>query len=405
MPITMRFTLLTAIKDLKRSLRDPVGLLTWVAMPLVITGLVSLISTGPDPIPQGKLLVVDRDKSFISSMVTMAFGQDPLSKMVQVEQVEMDAGRKQIDAGNASALLEIPKGFGDAALNRKSARLLLIVNPSQRIVPKVIEEVLSGMLDAGFYLQTSLVSLPKLNAGASDADMLRASIMIGQVSRQVGIYVNPPLVTLETITTGERKKPVSLPALFFPGMLMMAVFGLSQALSQDWWTEKQGGTLRRLIVTPRPLAAFLAGKIAALWLICLGVAAFGLAVAKWAIAAQAENFVFAVLWMAGSGVALYLLNLVMQMSAPDQRSGVVINQLAFFVLSMIGGSFFPFEMMPKWLANIGRVTPNGFAIARFKEMIAGTMAPGDMQISFACLSALVLVAFVLLIGRVRKWAV
>ena len=109
--------------------------------------------------------------------------------------------------------------------------------------------------------------------------------------------------------------------------------------------------------------------------------------------------------MAGSGVALYLMNLVLQMSAPDQRSGVVINQLVFFVLSMIGGSFFPFEMMPKWLANIGRVTPNGYAIARFKEMISGSIVSSDVQIGFACLFAFVAVAFVLLVRRLRKWAV
>jgi ABC-type multidrug transport system permease subunit len=400
----VRFTILTAIKDLKRSLRDPMGLLTWIAMPLVITGLVALISTGDEPMPQGKLLVVDYDKSFVSNMVPMAFGQDPLSKMVQVEHVEMEAGRKQIDAGEASALLEIPKGFGDAALNRKPSRLLLTVNPSQRIVPKIIEEVLSAGIDANFYLQASLGSLPKLNFNTSDADLLRSSVMISQLSRQVAIYVDPRLVTLETTTTGERRKPISLPKLFFPGMLMMAIFGLSQALSQDWWTERQGGTLRRLIATPRPLAAFLAGKIAALWLICLVVAVFGLAIAKWAIGAQAESFVVAVLWMASSGVALYMLNLVLQMLAPDQRSGVVINQLLFFVLSMIGGSFFPFEMMPRWMANIGRVTPNGFAMARFKELLEGSLAPADMGISFACLAAFVAVGFLLLAGRLRKWA-
>ena len=401
----MRFTILTAIKDLKRTLRDPIGLITWIAMPAIITGLVSLISSGPEPIPQGKLLLLDRDQSFISGMLSSAFSRDPLAKMVLVERVEMEAGRKQINAGDASALLEIPKGFGDAVLNRTPSRLLLTVNPAQRIVPQVIEEVLSAMLEAGFYLQTSLGSLPKLNGSSSDADLLRASVMIGQVARQGGIYVNPPLITLETTTTGERKKPVSLAALFFPGMLMMAVFGLSQALSQDWWTEKQAGTLRRMIVTPRPLSAFLAGKLAALGLICGGVAAFGLAVAKWAIAVRAEHFVLAVLWMAGSGVALYLMNLVLQMSAADQRSGVVINQLAFFVLSMIGGSFFPFEMMPKWLANIGRVTPNGYAIARFKELMSGTIATADVEISFACLLAFVAVGFVLLVGRLRKWAV
>lgn len=401
----MRFSLLTAMKDLTRTLRDPIGLIIWITMPAMITALVSLISTGPEPIPQGKLLVVDHDQSFASGLLTGAFNREPLSKMVAVEHVELAAGRKQMDAGDASALLEIPKGFGDAVMERAPSRLTLTTNPSQRIVPKLIEQVLSGVLDAGFYLQAAVPRLPDPNKPLSDAEFIRTALSVRAVLKQTAGSLDPALITLETTATGEQKKPFSLPALFFPGMLMMAVFGLAQTLSQDWWTEKQSGTLRRLMTTPRPLAGFLAGKLISVWIVCLGVAAFGLTVAKWLIQSQVENFFVAMLWLSGAGVALYLLNLVLQLAAPDQRSGVVINQLAFFVLSMIGGSFFPFELMPKWLANIGRLTPNGFAVARFKEMTAGTIAAANIGIGFACLAAFLAASFLVLVNRIRKWAV
>ena len=38
---------------------------------------------------------------------------------------------------------------------------------------------------------------------------------------------------------------------------------------------------------------------------------------------------------------------------------------------MIGGSFFPFETMPGWMAAAGRWTPNGQSVARLKDLLYG----------------------------------
>src|SRR5579871_5573915 len=98
----MRFFLLTIRKDLLRVTRDPAGYLIWIIMPMLITGLVSLVSGG-EPMPHGTLLVVDNDRTFASRSLTAGFDEDPLKKMVSVEKVEYAEGRKRIDAGDASA--------------------------------------------------------------------------------------------------------------------------------------------------------------------------------------------------------------------------------------------------------------------------------------------------------------
>ncbi len=381
----MHFAILTAMKDIRRVLRDPVGLLTWIAMPAVITGLVSLISTG-SPVPHGTLLVVDHDQSLVSRAIVLAFSREPVDKMVTIERLDADAARRKIDAGEASALLEIPRGFGQAFARREKTTLALIVNPGQRIVPKVIEEVLSGSLEAGFYIQTGF---------RANLDQERLGFAMTQLSRGKS--------SLTTTIIGQKREPLNLPALFFPGMLILAVFGLGQSLSLDWWAERTAGTLRRTIVAPEPLFQCVAGKTVALGVLSGGLALIGMTASRFLVKAPSANFLLAVLWVAAAAVALYLMNSLLQMPAADQRSGLVLNQFVLFLLSMIGGSFFPFEMMPQWLAKIGRFTPNGFAIATFKSLTVGDASkalPG-----FLYLTLLIAAEFWLLSRRLRRWAV
>jgi len=273
-------------------------------------------------------------------------------------------------------------------------------------MPKVIEEVLSGTLEAGFYTQVAL--RPRLDAlrnNPTSNAAAQVSSIFDEIGQRAGSRAVPPLVTLETTVTGERPKPVSMPALFFPGMMILAVFGLGQSLSVDWWAERTQGTLRRAITTPQSLFSFLAGKTTALGLLSLALALIGMATAKWIIKAPAEHFLPASIWIAASGVALYLMNSLFHMLAADQRGGLVLNQLALFVLSMLGGSFIPFEMMPKWLADIGRMTPNGYAISQFKMMTSGSIDARAAGFGFLWLAIFTLAEMLLLLRSLRNWAV
>jgi ABC-type multidrug transport system permease subunit len=72
---------------------------------------------------------------------------------------------------------------------------------------------------------------------------------------------------------------------------------------------------------------------------------------------------------------------------------------------MLGGTFFPFEAMPKWLAAIGQYTPNGWAVMQFKEIISGGLGVAELAGRFGILCAFILIAFALFARRVRAWAI
>ncbi|MBV8072823.1 MAG: ABC transporter permease [Acidobacteriaceae bacterium] len=404
----MRFLFGTIAKDLRRIVRDPVGLIAWVIMPLLIGGVATLASGGSGPEPKGTLVVVDRDHSFLSALMPQIFGRPPLSDMVQTENADYETARKRIDAGKASGVLVIPEGFARCFLRSQLVELTLFTNPSQRITPAVIHEALVAETEAAFYVQR--VAGPELatysgSGAASDAELVRRTLAMNRIVRKASPYLFPQLIKLETHELDAHQNDHRLIILFYPGLIVLAVFGMAQASSEDIWKERSLGTLARVRATPSPLAMFLTGKIIALWLLfaCLGMAGVSLA----HLTVQAPNHfpVASVLWVATSGVLLYLVAVLLQLVAAEQRTGVILNSLVLFVFGMIGGTFFPFELMPRWLARIGEFTPNGWTILQLKKLLAGSLTAGSVACDFAVLTILIAAGFAVFVPLVRRWAV
>ena len=123
---------------------------------------------------------------------------------------------------------------------------------------------------------------------------------------------------------------------------------------------------------------------------------------RWAAHVPVASVLLATLWLVLSGTAFYLLLVAIAVHAPSQRSANVIGNLVVFPLSLLGGSFFPFEMMPDWMARIGRFTPNGWAITQFKGFVAGSAHMKDFAAGAAYMAIAGSLLFLLTVRRMRK---
>ena len=81
----------------------------------------------------------------------------------------------------------------------------------------------------------------------------------------------------------------------------------------------------------------------------------------------------ALLWTSFAGAALFCYLMLLQVIATSARGAQLLSSLVVFPLIMIGGSFFPFETMPPWMAEIGRWTPNGLAVTQVKQILFGQL--------------------------------
>jgi ABC-type multidrug transport system permease subunit len=410
----MAFLRVVLWKDLQRMLRDPASLLIAISIPLMIGGLLKLLNSDSGK-PTARLLVADQDSTFLSALFTGATQRGELGDMIHSEAVKEDEGRRLMDKGRASGLLIIPAGFTDAVLDRKPVTLTLITNPSQRILPGILEETfrtfVEGLNVIGQVFQGSLNPLVQKMRRSEDVppDALVAqfSVEMNQFTRRVRPYLFPPVIQLDTVNLedAEKKAPErTFGDIFFPSMFFMAVIFVAQTLSDDVWKEKTKGTLRRTLMTPLSMALFLLGKILAAACLLAVVSLVALGAARWVLHLPFTGIPLAAVWTTLAGTFMLLLFTALQLTASSQRGGHLLGSAVTFPLAMLGGAFFPFEVMPDWLARIGKWTPNGWSLLRLREILDGKPQPDLLTITGLGLLALGSVLFLLSVKRMVRFA-
>jgi ABC-type multidrug transport system permease subunit len=377
----MSFLWISAIKDFKRRLADPTAMALWLGMPLVIGGLMSLAFGGGGGItPKARMLLVDLDDSFVSNLLAGAAAGGGEDSVLEIERVELEEGTARMEEGEASGLLILPEGFGEALFKDEPTEMRLLTNPAQRILPGILRSGLEMLVEAVFYAQRILGEQLRTFAtgpegGASfftDAVIAARSAQINRRMRELENVLFPPLLDFETeVIEEEDEAPQGIGLLLFPGILFMALLFIAQGMSDDLWSEKESGTLHRVLATPHSLATFLAGKILAGTLLMTVAGAIGLALGAVVFDFPPGGLLPGLLWCALSGAALLPLFLVLQIIASTRQAGNIISTIVVFPLMMLGGSLFPMEAMPGWMAAVGSWTPNGLAMVQFKAILIG----------------------------------
>ena len=407
-----RFALTSAWKDLKRRATDPLALVMWIGLPLLIGGLLALANSGSSRGSRGTVLLADEDNSLAGRAIEIGLSQGPLGTLLQVKRVKADAGRLQMNAGDASALVIVPAGATDAILDQKPLKLTLVTNPAQRILPGIVQEALELMVEAAFYGQRLLAEPLRTfrqerssNGFADDVQVGALASTINTRLRTLQSVLFPPVleVTLQATHRAESTSTmVEFGKLFLPGLLFLSLLFIAQGMSADVWEEQVQGTLRRALSAPSGILPFLLGKVLACAVLMAAVAIAGLAMAVVAFGVPFGRTVAALPWCIFGGTVLVTLLLVPQVAASSQRVANILSSMLVFPLMMIGGSFFPFEAMPTWMAAVGRWTPNGQGVARLKDLLDGTATVPTMSVAALAMLVPAALAFAWATGRLRR---
>ncbi len=349
---------------------------------------------------KAELLVTDLDDSFVSQGILSALGQDQIADMILLEKVTQEEGHLRINEGDGSGHLVIPEGFGQAWLDREDIALQLTVNPSRSISPRLIREMLESLLDLGDYLHKVFGEELKIISQSIDGDGLvgmtnaEFSTDIADKMSAIGGLVFPPVLEVEDVTPEPEGVSVNMALLMFPGILVMAAFFAANGQSANFWTEKEKGTLGRWVASPNAFSAFwVAQWVTAMFLTAI-VAAPIMLMGFFYLDISFEKYFSSMLWLALTGPILFAVLSLIQVLAPSRKAGGVISTMFMFPLLMAGGSFFPTETMPEFIATIAQYTPNGRVIEPLKAYLTGEYGMGDM---FANLWGIIAVTLVLLL--------
>lgn len=374
----MSLSFLSAQVRLRSVLREKWGIISWLSIPIVIVFLMSFITGGGNQgESRGTLLVTDLDDSFVSNLMVNSLSQGELSSWIGIKKVRAEEAQDIMQSGDASAWLTIEENFADNYLNQQPTTLSLVKNPAQSVIPDLIESALLLFADAGDYLQQlfseELATIAAINDNndLSDLEFTALSLSIRDRIDVFADSLDPLLIELKERPqeNDEASPSVNFGLLMFPGAIMMALLFSISSLAMLIWEDLQSGVLTRLSATSRGLSAYYFGQQWAVLVIfggivlllsVLGGLYFGLPVYQWPLL---------IIGLLVSGFVMWQILLSLVLLMPTQRSANIVVNAAIFPILMLGGSFFPMEALPDWLAQIGLYFPNGFFLQAIKDAL------------------------------------
>jgi ABC-2 type transport system permease protein len=181
----------------------------------------------------------------------------------------------------------------------------------------------------------------------------------------------------------------------------MGLFFVANVIMMDILTEREKGTLRRLLTGPVTVGRFLVAKVSVAVLACI---------AAMALLATVSAALLGIRW--GNPLALGLVSVAMILAvvgtmtliyglARTRKQVEGVSNLVIMSMCLFGGSFFPREEMPTFMQAVGKWTINYWAIDGLRAVINGDPTTYLLR-SVGILSAVGLITLVAGILAMRR---
>jgi ABC-2 type transport system permease protein len=398
----MREVLWIAWLQIKRVIKNRALLGMGIILPLVMTALFTAGGRQNQAV-QFPVALIDQDESILSGRLTEALEADPSLKIRKVEAAELPRllADRQIASG-----ITIPAGFEAALREGRPIDLELVQPPNGNADWSVQVSVQRSLrrVSSQYKLALQLATPP---ASAGSPANAGAPAGTGSPVASAGAPVSPEAVqaawaTLESTRQAaavtvdaqsaaggakmQNDQNVQTAAGLATTFVMMLVFMMSSTLLLD----QQNGTWNRLYSAPVHPTLILIGYLLSFFV--TGIVQFGILILGSSLL-FGQNWgplgplfliaSFVVLCAAGLGLLVATLT-----KTPEQQRAIGI--LAVSASSMLGGAYWPLDIVGPVMRQIGYLMPQAWAMEGFR----GVLLQGD-ALSAILLPCAVLFGFTL----------
>ncbi|MCC6616232.1 MAG: ABC transporter permease [Anaerolineae bacterium] len=421
----MRQIIEIALNDLRIIFRERGIWVNLFLIPLVLTVVIGFANGGassasaPSAGPSILIDVIDQDSSDLSGQflaelraANANFVLCPLDNdAVDVCQLNgrtlvEPVAETRLQEQTSLALIELPAGFG-AALdagddvsivyrsNEDATAPSYILQAVQATVQRFGAAIVAGQVGGDVAADT-----PGLNLDAAGQAQFAADIR--DRAQQI-LSQQPAVVTAVTGTAQEVVENSSMGGFSqsVPGMatmyVMFAVFPAAVALM----TERKQGTLQRMVTLPLTRAQLLGGKLLARFL--LGMIQYGIVfVFGYFLGVRYGNDPVAIgLTMVVFTLCITALTLALSTLLRNENQAGAITLLLTLTLAPLGGAWWPLEVVPEWMRNLGHISPVAWAMDSYSSLIFFDGRLADVLPYIGVLAAMTVAFFLLGILRFK----
>ena len=437
----MKKLLNIAFKDLTVVFRDRGAVIYMLATPFLLTLAMAFAfgrltgggsqSAGIEQIP---VVIVNHDSGQFGQYITQTFESKDLANLVKPTTLLDDAAaRLAVDNDQAVAAVIVPADFssnilptgataGDAAassdaaaspdaaayLNRKQSVIEVYSSPvrpiNAAVVRSIVDRILSRLAAGVAGAQVSIAQL--LTNGLVAPNQLQAvGQAIGARASQAAAQSSPITVNTQlSAATASNSGGFDWLGYMAPSMAIMFLMFTVTTGGRSILTEREWGTLPRMLATPTTPAQVVGGKIAGTYF--TGAAQMFILIVFGGLAFQIH-------WGAPVAVVLLTLALVaaatswgMLIAAYSRSPGQAASLGTAVVLIFAGlaGNFVPRQLLPQWLQTASYISPNAWGLEGFLKLAGnGTLTDVLGPIVALLIMAAVLFSLALLAFR-RQYA-
>lgn len=323
---------------------------------------------------EAKFALIDRDQS-IASRELVSKLQATGYFILQSEFTSEDEAKIQIDKGEVSFIIEIPRDFQRSLSNNKATSIQLVIDAVDGSVANLINSYVNSIVRDYSTTKAANINVARLQ------NINQFSVK--QISIQAINWYNPNLDYITYMVPGILVILVSMIGLFLSGMNIVR--------------EREIGTIEQLNVTPISKFQFMVGKLVPFWVIGMFDLLLGLALARFGFQIPFLGSLTTILIIAGIYLVLIqALGLFISTITNTQQQAMFIAWFIMVVFILMGGLFTPIESMPMWAQKLTLANPIAYFIkimrmvllkgAGWKEvygmvLIISAMAAGLLAVS------------------------
>lgn len=377
-------------KDLRLRLRDRSAIIIAFIAPLLISVIISAAFGGGEEF-HANLAIADADgQGWGDRMAEGIAGAPGLKDAVKIVKTDPAEAEQLASNGDVSAAIVFPDGFNEAVEGGAAARIDVFryagstvgADLAEAIARTMVEEINAGRLA----VQTA--------AGQRPPDPGRIGALVAKASK-----TRIPIALRDGRLGSRELKPSSY---FGPSMSIFFLFFTVQFGALSVIQERAGGTLKRIAASPLTPWQVIVGKIGAAFV--LGIASLTAMViatttllgASWGDPLAVGAMVVAIVLAASSVTALA----VSLAKTVEQAQG--FSTIVTLVLAMLGGNFIPLSQAPDLMQRLSLLTPNGWALKAFTDLVADGGGIGSIATPLASVMGFAVVLGAIAWTRARR---
>jgi len=418
-----------AIKDMTRSFRSAFALIFMFGVPLLMTGMFSLMFGGSGSknqaftLPVTKVVVANLDQGgpgfeaaktqlpggsqagSMGDLILSVLQDKSFADLMQVTTVDSaEAARKAVDNQEAGAAILIPADFSARFSDLESqATIELYKDPALTIGPGIIQSILEQFMDS-MSASRIAVSVTLKQTGSTEPALI-GRVMQQYLSSAPAGDQRAALLDVRSVTTNKQSTSplLTIIAPIMGWLIIFYAFFTGASTAQSILKEDEEGTLPRLFTTPTSQTTILAGKFLAVGLtvvvqmtvlLILGRLIFGIA---WGTLLPVSLVTIGTILTAAT-FGIFLNSLLKS----TKQSGLVFGGL-LTVIGMLAGIpiFARGSSAADTFSTISLLVPPGWAVRGLLQTM--NSAPlHDVLITFLALTAWSIVLFVVGVLRFQK---